>query len=216
MQKVLLADDHDIIVSGLKIILEQFPNEFAVVSCCSHGQGVLDFFDKNTADVYVLDIAMPHVNGLEAARLILQKQKHAKVVLLSMHDNRDYLRRALALGVHGYILKERAAEEIVDALRVVARGEQYLSPKIKAQVDQGHICVHRDTDRPSAVSDLSVKERQVLQMVAEGKSAVEIGNQMDIAEGTVNVHKKNVMRKLNLHKQADLVRFAIKEGLVIL
>jgi RNA polymerase sigma factor (sigma-70 family) len=215
MLKVLIADDHDIIVSGLKIILEQHPNEFAVVSCCSHGQGVMDFFSENTADVYVLDIGMPHVNGLEVARHILHKQKGAKIVLLSMHDTREYLRRALALGVQGYVLKDRAAEELVDALHAVAAGEVYFSPKIRAVMENTPVSAHREEISP-VFAELTDKERQVLQMIAEGKTSTEIGELLAITEGTVNVHKKNVMRKLDLHRQADLVRFAIKEGLVIL
>jgi len=156
---------------------------------------------------------MPGLNGIDTTERIMKEDEKAKVIILSMHDDRTFVEKAFKNGAKGYILKENAPEEIIKAIREVYDGNFYLSPKISSYLVNGFLFNNLSEDKKNDVL-LTTREREVLQMVAEGKTSKEIATYTSISVHTVNVHRKNIMRKLGLHKQADLVRYAIKEGLV--
>ncbi len=210
--KILLADDHAIVRAGIRSIVERRKG-IEVIGEASSGEEVLKMMFKIRPDIYILDVSMPGLNGIDTTERIMKEDEKAKVIILSMHDDRTFVEKAFKNGAKGYILKENAPEEIIKAIREVYDGNFYLSPKISSYLVNGFLFNNLSEDKKNDVL-LTTREREVLQMVAEGKTSKEIATYTSISVHTVNVHRKNIMRKLGLHKQADLVRYAIKEGLV--
>lgn len=205
--RVLLAEDHVIVREGLRVLLER--EGFQLVGEASDGHEAVQRAAELRPDVAVLDIAMPLMNGIEAAREMSHSSPRTRAVLLTQHGEDQYVRAALRAGIRGYVLKAQAATDLVQAIRRVCRGEVYLSPGVSRVVVEAYLA---KAEMPSEL--LSARERQVLQMVAEGKSTKEIATLLGISAKTVESHRSRLMRKLDIHETAGLVRYAIRRGLV--
>jgi DNA-binding NarL/FixJ family response regulator len=205
--RILLADDHALIREGLKALLET--QKFQVVGEASDGQGTLRLAEKTQPDVAILDISMPILNGMDAARELKKSLPNIKVILLTQHDEDQYVTEALRAGAQGYVLKSQAGADLVQAIREVCRGSVYLSPSISRTVVDAYLSkTYGSTD------SLSGRERQVLQLVGEGKSTKDIAIQLGISPKTAESHRSRLMKKLDIHETASLVRYAIRHGLV--
>ena len=205
--RVLLADDHALIRQGLKALLES--QGFQVVGEASDGQATLRSAEMTHPDVAILDISMPVLNGMDAARELKKSSPKTKIILLTQHDEDQYVTEALRAGAKGYVLKSQAAEDLVQAIREVCRGSVYLSPSISRIVVDAYISKTYVSTDP-----LSGRERQVLQLVGEGKSTKDIAIQLGISVKTAESHRARLMKKLDIHETASLVRYAIRRGLI--
>lgn len=205
--RLLLADDHALVRQGLKAFLER--QGFQVACEASNGQEALQMAEKARPDVAILDISMPLLNGINAARELKKTSANAKVILLTKHDEDHYVIEALRAGVGGYVLKSQVANDLVHAIQEVCRGSVYLSPGISRAVVGAYLS---ETNVPA--DPLSARERQVLQLVGEGKSTKEIARHLGVSVKTIESHRARVMRKLNIHETASLVRYAIRRGLI--
>jgi len=208
--RVLLADDHRILREGLKGLLEQEP-DLEVVGEAEDGLAALRMTRDVKPDVLLLDIAMPKLNGIEVARRVMAAQPSTKIVVLTMHSDSRYVREMLALGVSGYLLKDCAFDEVVDAIRVVGAGRVFLSPEIGGVVADMVRQGGGDADDPLAV--LTIREREVLQLLAEGYSGREVGERLHISAKTVETHRRHIMEKLGIRTIAGLTKYAVKAGL---
>ncbi len=204
--RILLAEDHVMFRQGLRVLLEQAG--MVVIGEASDGQEALRLAHEHQPDVAVLDIAMPHLNGLETARRLRETVPQTKIVLLTMHTEEPYVLEALQAGTVGYVLKTQAAVDIVQAIRDALQGAIYLSPRVANAVVQAYLT--RSTLPPDP---LTSREREILQRIAEGQTTKEIAARLGLSVKTVESHRINLMRKLDIHETATLVRYAIRRGL---
>lgn len=210
MIRVFLADDHAMVREGLATLLNR-QNGFEVVGQCGDGLSVLEAVLACQPDVVVLDISMPGLNGLDVCRELTRRDDGLAVLILSMHDDEQFIARALEYGAGGYVLKEAAANELPRAVTAVASGELFLGPGISPAV------LDRISNSDADPYDkLTTRERQVLQLIAEGSTNRRIAEQLGLAVKTIDTHRMRLMRKLNIHDQTNLVKFAIRRGLVSL
>ena len=210
--RVLVADDHAIVRTGIRHVLETEPG-FAVVGEASNGTEALALALELEPDVAVLDISMPGMSGLETAAEVRQRLPRTRILVLSMHDNTEYVLESLRAGVHGYLLKDSAASELGTAIRAVCRGESFFSPPVAGQlgaVVRGELA----TDRAGILSQLTARERQVLVGVAGGRTNKQIAQELGISHRTVESHRESLMRKLDVYTVAGLTKIAIAEGLI--
>lgn len=211
--RVHIADDHAVVIEGLKAVLKRTAPDITVSGEARDGRKALVLARQSPADVYVFDISMPGLNGLEAMERLLVSDGAAKVIMLSMHEDRPTIEKALRAGARGYLVKESAAGEIARALRVVHRGERYLSPAVSALLEAPSLRSPRKRAKTCEWSLLTGKEKDVVRLIAEGLGEKQIASRLSISYSTVQVHRRNISRKLDIHKQTDLVRYAIREGL---
>jgi len=207
MVRVLLADDHEIVRQGLRVLLER--EGFQVVGEAANGHDAVKLCEANHPEIAILDLSMPLLNGVDAAREIMKSNLRTKVVLLTMHTEDHLILESLRAGVTGYVLKTKAASELVQALRAVCRGEMFLTQSISRTIVQAFL-----QNTPVPGNPISDRERQVLQLVAEGKTTKEIASLLGISVKTAESHRSNLMEKLNIHDTAGLVRYAIRIGLI--
>lgn len=207
--RIALADDHAVVREGLRVLLERV-DDFDVVGEAQDGQEVLQLVRDTEPDVAVIDLAMPKLNGVEATRRIAKEMPGVRVVMLSMYTGDEYVLQALGAGAAGYVVKDSAADNLVTAIRTVARGQQYLSPGIP----QALLEDARQGISGNPLDRLTSREREVLQLIAEGNSNKEIASLLDLSVKTVEAHRGNLMAKLDIHDTASLTRFAIAHGLV--
>ncbi|OLD66070.1 MAG: DNA-binding response regulator [Acidobacteria bacterium 13_1_40CM_2_68_5] len=205
--QVLLADDHQIVRQGLRAMLEH--EGFKVVGEASDGREAIRMAETTHPDVAILDLAMPALNGLDAAREILRGSSRTKAILLTMHTEDPYVLEALRAGISGYVLKTQAALDLVQAIREVTRGAIYLSPGVSKTVVDAY---RNKSDLPP--DPLSPREREVLQLVAEGKTTKEVAALLGVSVKTAESHRTRIMSKLGIHETAGLVRYAIRRGIV--
>lgn len=210
--RVIIADDHPIVRDGLKFTLEKSGVDMQVVAEAGDGLAVLELAARIPADVFVLDITMPGLNGLEAMRRLLALCPSAKVIILSLHDSHAIVEKALTAGARGYLLKESASRDLVEAIREVHRGNVFLSPAIAHCVLKGFLRPARSGSRVRP--GLTGREREILLLIAEGLTGKDIAARLSLTLSTVRVHRRNLMAKLGLHKETELVRYAIREGLL--
>ena len=207
--RVLLADDHRLVAEGLKSLLTP---EFELLDVVEDGRALVEAAKKLRPDVIVADITMPHLNGLDALALLKKDNPTVKLVFLTMHKDVAYARRALDLGASGFVLKHSAPAELIGAIRAALEGKTYLTPALAGDVLQD---MKRDPDKTSnPVALLTPRQREILQLLAEGHSAKSIGAALNISARTVEFHKYQMMEALGLHATAELVHFAIKHGIV--
>ena len=206
--RVLIADDHPLYRQGLKALLEK--EGFEVVAAAADGHEALALASQLHPDFAVLDIAMPGLNGLDAAREMHRGQMARAIVLLTMHTEDHYVLEALRAGVKGYVLKSQAPQAVADAIRQAARGGVYMSPGISRILVDAYV-----SKREPAEEVLSRRERQVLQLVAEGKTTKEIAQILDVSVKTADSHRGRLMKKLDIHQTAGLVRYAIRRGVIV-
>lgn len=209
--KIVLADDHAIVRDGVKAVLERKGKNMEVVAEISNGKDLVDYALTHDADVYVVDISMPVLNGIEAVQRIMKEKPETNAVILSMYDDRVSVEKSLKAGAKGFIVKVSTADEIVDAINEVAAGRFYLCSKVSKYIVQGFL--GKSTSRKRDVTGLTPKEKEVLQLIAEGYSSKQIARNFNLSLNTIHVHRNNIMKKLGIHKQAELVRYAIKEGI---
>ena len=208
MIEVLLADDHAVVRDGLRVLLEAQPG-ISVVGDVANGREAVRFVMQQHPDVVVLDIAMPELNGIEATQQIHDGSPSTQVLILSMHSTSEHIFRALQAGARGYLLKESAGTEVVDGVRVVHAGRRYLSQKIASAVLDDYIS---ERSRGSPLDNLSPRERQILQLVVEGKSSAEAAAMLFLSPKTVDTYRSRMMQKLGIGDLPALVKFAIQHG----
>ena len=212
--RILIADDHKILREGLKSLLEKQP-EFAVVAEAQDGLSAISEAKKHKPDIAILDIGMPDLNGIEVTRRIRSEMAETRVIALSMHADRRFVMGILEAGANGYLLKDSAFAELITAVTAVAKGKMYLSPSIAETVVKNSLEKLDQKDEGSSVL-LCGREREVLQMIAEGKSTKEIALKLFVSTKTVETHRKQIMDKLNIRTVAGLTKYAIREGLTSL
>src|SRR5580658_4047757 len=206
--RILLADDHAVVRQGFKMILGEQP-DMEIVGEAGNGREALQLAESLKPDLVVMDVAMPELNGIEATRRMIDAAPHARVLALSMHKDSVYVREILRAGARGYLLKDSVAEDLVSAVRAVASGEGYISQQVSNAVLDDY---RRHVTNP--IDLLSSREREVLQMLAEGKTNKEIAVVLNLSVYTVDAHRGRIMEKLNLHSINELVRFAVRNGLI--
>jgi DNA-binding NarL/FixJ family response regulator len=212
--RILLADDHQITRSGLRALLEQQPN-MTVAGEAENGRLAVRMAADLKPDVIVMDINMPELNGIEASRQIKSELPDIKIIALSMHSDKRYVAGMLKAGVSGYLLKNCAFDELVAAINSVVRNQSYLSPAIADTVMKDYASILEGADQSTA-SLLSSREREVLQLIAEGMSTRDIGERIHVSVKTVETHRQQIMRKLNAKSVAELTKIAVREGLTSL
>ena len=213
--RVLIADDHAIVRDGLQVMLGNQP-DMEVVGTAQNGREAIQLVDEHQTDVAVMDIAMPDLNGIEATQQILSRHPDLKVIVLSIHDAKTNVFRALRAGVSGYLIKETAGLEVVDAVRAVFRGERYLSQRIAdLLIDTWFLNAGTSTE-PNLLDSLSPREREILQLVAEGNTSQEIAKRLSISPKTVDTYRSRLMQKIQVKDTAGLVKFAIQHGVISL
>ena len=205
--RIVLADDHVLVRQGLKSLLER--EKFQVVAEASDGQEVIRLAETFHPDIAVMDISMPTLNGIDAARELARSSPKTKTILLTQHEEEQYIHEALQAGVRGYVLKSQVASDLVHAIQQVSRGGFYLSPGVSQAVVEAY---RSRSERPS--DPLSGRERQVLQLIAEGKSTKDVASLLGISVKTAESHRSRLMQKLDIHETASLVRYAVRRGLV--
>jgi len=205
--RVLLADDHVLVRQGLKSLLER--EKFQVIAEASDGQEVIQAAEKLQPDIAVLDISMPTLNGVDAARELARSCPKTKVILLTQHEEEQYIYAALQAKVKGYVLKSQVASDLVHAIEQVSSGGIYLSPGVSRAVIEAYSL---KSEQPS--DPLSGRERQVLQLIAEGRSTKDVASLLGISVKTAESHRSRLMQKLDIHETASLVRYAVRRGLI--
>jgi len=205
--KILLADDHTIVRQGLKLILSAHA-DMEVVGEAANGREAVDMAGKLRPDVVLMDVQMPELNGIDAAKQMVAANSRIRILALSMHKEAVYVREILKAGARGYILKDAIDTELLNAIRSVAQGNGYISPAVAGALDE------KKADPNNPVDTLSPREREVLLLIADGKTNKEIATKLNLSVYTVDSHRGKIMEKLNLHSAGELVRFAIKNGLV--
>ena len=209
--KVILADDHTIIREGLAAILQKHP-DIEVVAEAGDGRTTVRLAKKLLPDVVVMDIIMPDLNGIEATRQIIPESPHIKVIALSVHSNKQFVVEMFRAGASGYLLKDCVSEELAYAIRSVAAGQNYISPQIAKLIIKNYMN-NLESIGVSAFSVLTHREREVLQLLSEGKSTKQIASILAVSIKTVETHRQQIMNKLNIRSIAELTKYAIKEGL---
>lgn len=206
---VLLADDHAVVRDGLRALLEQ-GRDFEIVGVAGNGRDAVSEAQRLLPDVVVMDIAMPELDGVEATRRIVEKCPATRVVILSMYLTSEHVYRALHAGAHGYVLKESAGDEVAEAIRAVQAGKRYLSHKISETVIDDYL---REAVHVSPLDSLSLRERDVLQLVVEGQTNNAIAQKLSLSPKTVETYRTRIMRKLKVPDTVELVKFAMRHGL---
>jgi len=209
---ILLADDHHVVRQGLRALLEK-EDDFTVVGEAENGRDAVNLAVEKKPDIILLDVAMPDLNGLEAAKQIRSRLPKAKVIALSAYEGSSYVLGMIKAGAAGYILKDVAFQEVSNAIRMVAAGEFYLSQKVAGAVVDGFLQRGVSEGEP-ATAPLTEREREVLQLLAEGHSTKEIAKKLFLSVKTIEVHRWKLMKKLGLKNLAELIKFAIREGLI--
>lgn len=210
--RILLADDHTILRDGIRSLIEDEP-DMEVVGEAEDGITVVKLADSLRPDVILMDLAMPLLNGLEATRQIRKNNPHAKILILTMHENEEYIRQVLAAGAMGYILKDAAARELLGAIRAVNKGEVVLSPAITRLIVTDYLR-WGDLSPQDSTDGLTDRERQILQLIAEGYTNKQIADILSISIKTVQAHRLNLMKKLDLHDRGELIKYAIQKKII--
>ena len=213
MIRIVLADDHIVLRAGLKSLLER-QRDFEVVGEAGDGRELLRTVDEATPDVVITDISMPRLNGAEAISQVIAKHPAIRVIVLSMHSDEAYVLRALKAGARGYLVKESAEADLMTAIRTVHAGKAFFSPSVSALLVEDYVRQMRDRGVEDSYELLSAREREVLQLVAEGQSNKDIANLLGLSVYTVETHRGNVLQKLNLHSVPELILYAVRKGVI--
>ncbi len=211
--RILLADDHTVLRQGLRLLLERQP-EFQVIGEASDGRQAIEMAEAGHPDVVVLDIGMPRLNGIEAARQITAKFPQTAIVILSMHTDESYLLQALKAGARAYLLKDSADADLIAAIRAVSEGKGFFSPAMSRLLADDYVRQVQERGVQDSYELLTPREREVLQLLAEGKSNKEVAVLLDLSVSTVETHRGKIMQKLNLHSAPELVLYAVRKGVI--
>jgi two-component system response regulator NreC len=211
--RILLADDHTVMRAGLRALLERQPN-LEVVGEAGDGRQTVELASSHVPDVVVMDIAMPNLNGVEATRRMVSKQPTISVVILSMYSDESYVMRALEAGARAYLLKDSAVTDLIRAIEAVSQGKSFFSPKISRILAEEYIRALRQKGVADSYELLTPREREILQLLAEGKTNKEVATSLNISVYTAETHRGNILQKLNLHSTAELVLYAVRKGII--
>ena len=212
--RIVIADDHRIVRQGLRSLVEK-ENDMEVVGMAANGRQALQITRKLKPDVVIMDISMPDLNGIDATCQIVNEVSGVKVIALSMHSEKQLIDGMLRAGAAGYLLKESAFEELIKAIRIVCTGKKYLSPDVTDIVLRDYLNPSVDSDQPMT-PDLTLREREVLQLIVEGCATKEVANRLNISVKTVESHRSRIMTKLDLHTVAELTKYAVRRGITSL
>jgi two-component system response regulator NreC len=211
--RIILADDHAVMRRGLRLVLEQ-QKDFEIVGEASDGRQAVELAENLKPDVAVLDITMPNLNGIEAARQITAKQPDVAVVILSMHADESFVLRALKAGARGYLLKESPESDFLNAIRLVSEGKSFFSPTVSRMLVEDYVRQLQDRQIEDSYELLTPREREILQLIAEGKSNKDIAATLRLSLYTVETHRANLLEKLNLHSVPELIVYAVRKGVI--
>jgi len=213
MIRIILADDHAVMRRGLRLVLEQ-QEDFEVVGEASDGREAVNLAETVKPDIAVLDITMPNLNGIEAAHQISARQPGVSTIVLSMHADESFVLRALKAGARGYLLKESAEGDLINAVRLVSEGKSFFSPIVSRMLVEDYVRQLQDRDIEDSYELLTPREREILQLVAEAKSNKEIASMLNVSLYTVETHRSNILEKLNLHSVPELILYAVRKGVI--
>jgi len=211
--RILLADDHTVMRSGLRLLLERQPN-FEVVGEAGDGRQATELAASLNPDVVIMDIGMPILNGIEATGQIVHQNPRNAVVILSVYNDESYVMRALKAGARGYLLKDSAEADLIRAVQVVSEGKSFFSPAVSKMLVEDYVRVLKQRGMEDSYELLTPRERQILQLLAEGKSNKEVAVLLDLSVYTVETHRSHILQKLNLHSTAELVLYAVRKGII--
>ncbi len=211
--RILLADDHTVVRKGLRLLLESHPG-LKVIAEASNGREAVALVEQHTPDVVVLDVAMPMLNGIEAARQISAKAPPTAIVFLSMHSDEGYVLKALKAGAKAYLLKDSAEDDLINAIKAVTDGKAFFSPAISKMLVEDYMRQMREREVEDSYELLTTREREILQLFAEGKSIKEVATILDLSLYTVETHRSNIFQKLDLHSAAELILYAVRKGVI--
>jgi two-component system response regulator NreC len=211
--KILIADDHGVVRRGLKLQLEQH-EDFEVVGEASDGREAVTMLDKLAPDIIIMDIAMPNLNGIQAAAQIVRKNPQVGIIVLSMHSDETYLARTLAAGAKGYLLKDNAEVDLERAVRVVAQGKPYFSPAIANTLLEDYMRQMQQRGLQDSYDLLTEREKEILQLLAEGKTNKDVALLLNLSPNTVETHRTRLMQKLDLHSTAEIVLYAVRKQII--
>ena len=213
MLRILIADDHGIVRTGLKLLLDRGP-EMEVVGEAADGREAVRLAQELKPDIVIMDIGMPLLNGLDAAARIVRENRRIGIIMLSMHTDESYILRALDAGAKGYLLKDHADEDLEQAVRCVATGKPFFSPLIAQALLEDYVSLMRERSLKDSHDLLTEREREVLQLLAEGKSNKEAASILSLSPYTIETHRTNLMQKLNLHNTAEIVLYAVRKAII--
>jgi len=213
MLRILIADDHGIVRAGLKLLLDRF-TEMEVVGEAVDGREAVHLAQELKPDIIIMDIGMHLLNGLDAAAQIVRENRRIGVIMLSMHTDESYILRALDAGAKGYLLKDHADEDLEQAVRCVATGKPFFSPLIAQALLEDYVSLMRERGLKDSHDLLTEREREVLQLLAEGKSNKEAASVLSLSPYTIETHRTNLMQKLNLHNTAEIVLYAVRKAII--
>jgi DNA-binding NarL/FixJ family response regulator len=211
--RILLADDHTVMRAGLRLLLERQP-DMVVIAEAEEGRQAVELADSHKPDVVVLDIAMPLLNGIETTRQIVEKLPKTSVVILSMHSDESYVMRSLRAGARAYLLKDSAEADLIRAIRAVCDGKSFFSPAVSKLLLEDYIRQLQERDEEDSYELLTTREREILQLLAEGKSNKDVANLLNISLYTVETHRAHILQKLGLHTVPDLILYAVRKGII--
>ncbi|MGA7411344.1 MAG: response regulator transcription factor [Bryobacteraceae bacterium] len=211
--RIVLADDHTIMRHGLRFVLERQP-DFAVVGEANNGREAIDLVIRETPDVVIMDIAMPLLNGIEATRRINEERLKTAVVILSMHSDEGYILKALRAGARAYLLKDSADADLIQAVRAVCAGKAFFSPAVSKVLADDYLRQIRQQGVDDPYELLTVRERELLQLIVELKATKDIAAMLGVSPHTIDTHRSNLMQKLNVHSIAELILYAVRRGVI--
>jgi two-component system response regulator NreC len=211
--RILLADDHTVVRKGLRLLLESQAG-FEVIADACDGRETIALAEQHLPDVVVLDVAMPIMNGIEAARQISAKFPQTAIVFLSMHSDEGYVLKALKSGARAYLLKDSAEYDLIAAIKAVSEGKAFFSPAISKMLVEDYMRQMREKDVEDSYELLTTREREIVQLLAEGKSNKDVATMLHLSLYTVETHRSNIFQKLNLHSTAELILYAIRKGVI--
>jgi two-component system response regulator NreC len=212
--RILLADDQGVVRRGMRALLETEPG-VEIVGEASDGQEALRLCDSTAPDLVILDVAMPRLNGIDVAAQARKRRPDLRVIVLSMHSDESYIVRALSAGARGYLLKEATDDDLLPAVRAVAAGRTFFSPAVSAMLLEDHMRHLQQRGLEDSYHLLTDREREVLQLLAEGRSNKEVAAALDVGLSTIETHRANMMQKLNLHNTAEIVLYAVRKRIII-
>jgi DNA-binding NarL/FixJ family response regulator len=211
--RILLADDHTVMRTGLRALLERQPN-LEIVGESENGRNTIELAASLKPDVVVMDIGMPVLNGIEATKTIVTDQPGTAVIILSMHADESYVMRALKAGARGYLLKDSAPADLLSAIQAVSQNKSFFSPKVSRILAEDYVRVLKQKGGVDSYDLLTSREREILQLLAEGKANKEVATTLNISPYTVETHRKHILEKLNLHNPAELILYAVRKGII--
>jgi two-component system response regulator NreC len=211
--RILLADDHTVMRAGLRLLLER-QTDLAVIGEAEDGRQTVELVDAKEPNVVVMDISMPKLNGIEATRQIVSKHPKTSVVILSVHADESYVMRALKAGAKAYLLKDSAEADLIRAIRAVSEGKSFFSPAVSKMLLEDYIRQLQERGEEDSYELLTTREREILQLLAEGKSNKDVANMLNLSLYTVETHRAHILQKLGLHTIPDLILYAVRKGII--